>query len=90
MTPEHLIPIEPAESVRELCDALALEIPTRHSVTWLELVAFRDTRTPHDGRRLAFALRHVLKREDLARKVEALTGPPPGVLADLYRGERSE
>ena len=36
-----------------------------------------ETRTPHDGRRLANALRHVLKRPDLAGEVEALLPPVP-------------
>jgi hypothetical protein len=72
MTPRHLVPIEPAEPVRELCDDIALALPDRHSITWLELVAFRDTRTAHDARRLAKALRHVAGREDLAAQVEAL------------------
>ena len=72
MTPRHLVPIEPAEAVRDICDAIALELPERHSITWLELVAFRETRTPHDASRLVNALRHVVKREDLAAQVEAL------------------
>jgi hypothetical protein len=72
MTPRHLVPIEPVETVRDVCDAIALELPERHSITWLELVAFRATRTPHDCRRLANALRHVVEREDLAAQVEAL------------------
>ena len=40
----------------------------------MELAAFRDTRTPHDARRLANALRHVMKRPDLADEIEALAG----------------
>jgi hypothetical protein len=40
--------------------------------TLAELRAFRETRTPHDGRRLAFALRNVAKRAELADQVEAL------------------
>jgi hypothetical protein len=72
MTPRHLVPIEPAEAVRALCDDIALELPDRHSIMWLELSAFRETRTPHDARRLASALRHIAAREDLAGRVEGL------------------
>lgn len=40
----------------------------------LELQAFEETRTVHDGRRLAKALRHVIDRPDLARMVSDLIG----------------
>src|SRR5690606_24230801 len=76
-TPGHLIPIEPAAAVHALCDRIAGELPRgaygalAHSAYGVEaeLNAWRQTRTPWDGRRLANALRHVLKREDLAREV---------------------
>lgn len=70
MTPEHLVPIEPAEAVQAVCDAVAPEVSSYG--TRLELQAFRETRTPHDCRRLVNALRNVLGREDLAAQVEAL------------------
>jgi hypothetical protein len=58
--------------VDTICEDIAMELPDHHSITWLELLAFRETRTPHDARRLANALRHRVKREDLAAKVEGL------------------
>ena len=70
--PDHLQPIEPAAAIHALIDRIATEIPASEYTIELELLAFRETCTPHDGRRLANALRHVLKRPDLARKVEAL------------------
>jgi hypothetical protein len=70
--PDHLQPIEPASAVNALIDRLATEIPASAYVIEMELLAFHETRTPHDGRRLANALRHVLKRPDLAREVETL------------------
>jgi hypothetical protein len=85
MPPDHLIPIEPAAAVHELCDRIAAMLPqgaygvVAYSAYGVEaeLNAWRVSRTPWDGRRLANALRHVLKREDLAREVEALLPPPP-------------
>ena len=70
--PHHLRPIEPAEAVEALCDRLAADIHVASFGVGLELRAFRETRTPHDGRRLINALRHVLGRADLANLVEAL------------------
>ena len=52
-------------------DRLATEIPAAEYTIAAELQAFRETCTPHDGRRLANALRHVLGRPDLAAEVEA-------------------
>ena len=74
MTPDHLTPIEPASAVHELCARLAPQIPAHTYGVVAEFTAFMETRTPHDGRRLANALRHVLKRPDLAGEVEALLG----------------
>ena len=75
-TPDHLKPIEPASAVEALCERLATEIPAHHYTVVEEFHAFRETCTPHDGRRLANALRHVLKRPDLAAEVEALLARP--------------
>lgn len=66
------VPIEPASAVETLCERLAFEVPANQYGIAEELLAFRETRTPHDSCRLANALRHVLKRPDLAREVEAL------------------
>jgi hypothetical protein len=41
------------------------------------LNAFRATALPWDGRSLAYALRYVLERPDLAAEVEALLPPLP-------------
>ena len=76
-TPDHLKPIEPASAVQALCDRIAPEIPADAYGVVAEFSAFLETRTPHDGRRLANALRHVLKRPDLAGEVEALLPPVP-------------
>ena len=77
-TPDHLTPIEPASAVHELCDRPAAQIPVRgYYGVMAELSAFRDTRAPWDGRRVANALRHVLKRSDLAAEVEGLLPPLP-------------
>jgi|EndMetStandDraft_4_1072995.scaffolds.fasta_scaffold4072381_1 hypothetical protein len=70
--PDHLRPIEPAETVHALCDRIGAALPNRHSITWLELEAFRETRAPHDARRLANALRHITNQQDLADEVLAL------------------
>ena len=77
MPPNHLTPIEPAAAVEALIERLAVVIPASHYTMAMELLAFRETRTPHDGRRLANALRHGLKRPDLAAEVEALLPPHP-------------
>ena len=71
-TPRHLVPIEPAATVRDLCERIAVGIPDGAITVMMELVAFRDSRTPHDANRLIRALRHVAGREDLAAQVEAL------------------
>ena len=76
-TPDHLKPIEPASAVEAVCERIAPEIPAHAYGVVAELSAFLETRTPHDGRRLANALRHVLKRPDLAGEVEALLPPVP-------------
>ena len=70
--PDHLQPIELASAVQALCDRIATEIPAHQYGVAAEFYAFLETRAPHDGRRLANALRHVLKRPDLAAEVEAL------------------
>lgn len=76
--PDHLTPIEPAAAVEALCRRLAVVIPASHYTIAQELLAFRATRTPHDARRLANALRHALKRPDLAAEVEALLAEKAG------------
>lgn len=55
-----------------LCDRLATEISASEHHVAMEMEAFRETRTPHDAQRLANALRHVLRRPDLAAEVEAM------------------
>jgi hypothetical protein len=82
-TPDHLKPIEPASAVHELCARLATEIPANAYGVVAEFNAFMETRTPHDGRRLANALRHVLKRPDLADQVEALLPLPEAAVAEV-------
>ena len=72
MTPRHLVPLEPADTIRALCDRIGAHIPDNGITVMLELAAFRDTRTPHDACRLIRALRHVAGREDLAAEIEAL------------------
>lgn len=76
-TPDHLKPIEPDSAVEELCERLAPEIPAHAYGVVAEFSAFMETRTPHDGRRLANALRHVLQRPDFAAEVEALLPQVP-------------
>jgi hypothetical protein len=91
MTPGHLTPIEPAGAVEALCQRLATEIPAWAHTVVEEFNAFRETRTLHDGRRLANALRHILKRPDLAAEVEALLPPvpPPPDLAGVLQMQPS-
>ena len=72
MTPRHLVPLEPAETICALCDRIAVEIPDGNITAMMELAAFRDTRTTHDANRLIRALRHVAGREDLAKQVASL------------------
>jgi hypothetical protein len=69
--PPHLVPL-PAEEVHKLCDAIADELDPLSFGTVLELRAAQKTRTPHDLRRLAFALRFVMRRGDLADQIETL------------------
>ena len=69
---DHLKPIEPAATVHALCDRLATEVPASEYTIAAELLAFRETCTPWDGKRLANALRHAGKRPDLAEQVEEL------------------
>jgi hypothetical protein len=86
--PDHLKPIEPAAAVEALCQRLATEIPANAYAVVAELTAFLETRTPHDGRRLANALRFVLKRSDLADEVEPCCRPcrPRPTLQACSRG----
>jgi hypothetical protein len=84
MTPEdylppHLHPM-PKEKVHALCARITEAVDTSDVVMTfgmtLEIGAFRETCTPHDGRRVANALRHCLNRDDLADEVEALIPKP--------------
>lgn len=70
-TAEHLKPIEPAAAVYDVCQAIRRASVAQYGVL-LELQAFEETRTPHDGKRLANALLHVINRPDLAEMVETL------------------
>jgi len=64
----HLKPIEPAHVVADLCDKILAQ-PVPYHVR-LDAEAFRETCTPHDGRRLVNALRHPF--DVLAEEVEKL------------------
>jgi hypothetical protein len=46
------------------------EFPVLHLTLQLELRAFVESRSAHDGRRLATALRHVYGRPGLAQEIE--------------------
>jgi hypothetical protein len=71
--PDHLRQVEPAAAVYDVCQAIRRASVAQYGVL-LELQAFEETRTVHDGRRLANALRHVIDRPDLARMVSDLIG----------------
>ena len=70
--PDHLKPIEPAAAVHAVCERIATEAPGYQCAVAAAFYTFMVSRTPHDARRLANALRHALKRPDLAAEVEAL------------------
>ena len=72
---DHLKPIEPAATVYDLTQALRRATLGQYGLL-LELQAFEESRSPHDARRLANALRHVIDRPDLAGEVEALIDGP--------------
>lgn len=67
---DHLTPIEPESAVDAMCKKIAAAEMCH--TTSLELLAFRETRTPHDGRRLVKALRNVEKHTELADELEAI------------------
>lgn len=69
---DNLSPIDPESAVDAICRKIAAM--GLSYVTRLEMEAFRDTRTRHDGQRLANALRHAEKHTDLADELEALIG----------------
>jgi hypothetical protein len=75
--PDHQELIEPAVAAHAVCDRIAREIPGNQYGVAAEFYAFMETRAPHDGRRLANVLRHVLGRPDLATDVEALLPTAP-------------
>lgn len=74
--PDHLRRVGPAAAVYELTQALRSVTVGQYGLL-LELEAFEETRTVHDGRRLANALLHVIDRRDLALQVSALIGDCP-------------
>jgi hypothetical protein len=68
-TAEHLRQL-PEEVVAELTAAIISEVPHMPYTLGLELQAFAESRTVHDARRLAKALRHAYGRPGLAQEVE--------------------
>ena len=66
----HLKEISYTRELHELCGRIRAAQPSIN--TFLELEAFIATRTPHDARRLANALRHVEHRQDLAANLETI------------------
>jgi hypothetical protein len=64
--PDHLRQL-PESVVGHLAAAVLSEFPVLHFGLGLELRAFIETRTVHDGRRLANALRHYYGRPGLAQ-----------------------
>ena len=74
-TPD-LRPIEPRAAVYDLCQAIRRASVAQYGVL-LELEAFEETRTVHDGRRLANALRHVTGLPELSLMVSELIGDCP-------------
>jgi hypothetical protein len=74
--PDHLRPIEPAAAVYKVTQELRRFTVGQYGLL-LELQAFEETRTVHDGRRLANALLHVIERRDLSLMVSALIGDCP-------------
>jgi hypothetical protein len=89
MTPRHLVPLD-AAAVSRVCDDVLAEVPAEAVNVMLELVAFRDTRTPHDCRRLANALRYSINRDDLADAVLGLLDEPKSGVLHQLKEERSE
>jgi hypothetical protein len=70
-TPDHLRQL-PADDVARVVSIIRSEVP-RAVMSYglaLEVEAFAETRTVHDGRRLANALRHAYGRPGLAAEVE--------------------
>lgn len=67
--PAHLRQL-PESVVGHLAAIVLSEFPVLHFTLRLELRAFIETRTVHDGRRLANALRHYYGRPGLAQEVE--------------------
>lgn len=67
--PDHLRQL-PQEIVAELVAIIISEFPHMPHTLSLELRAFVETRTIHDARRLANALRHYFGRPGLACEIE--------------------
>jgi hypothetical protein len=68
-TPEHLRQL-PEEVVAELTATIISEVPHMPRTLGLELQAFAESRTVHDARRVARALRHAYGRPGLAQEIE--------------------
>jgi hypothetical protein len=67
--PPHLRQL-PEEEVARLVSIIVSEMPAMPYMLGLELRAFAETRTVHDARRVANALRHAFGRPGLAQEIE--------------------
>ena len=67
--PDHLRQL-PEAVVGHLAAIIMSEFPVLHLTLRLELRAFVESRTLHDAKRLANALRHVYGRPGLAQETE--------------------
>jgi hypothetical protein len=68
-TPEHLRQL-PEDIVAGLVSVVLSEMPCMPHTLGLELKAFTETRTVHDARRVANALRHAYGQPGLAQEIE--------------------
>jgi hypothetical protein len=69
--PDHLRQL-PEDAVAEVVAVIVSNIPCMPHTLGLELQAFAETRTVHDARRVANALRHYHGQAGLAAEVEDL------------------
>jgi hypothetical protein len=69
--PDHLRQID-AEGVARVVAIIISNMPCMPHILGLELQAFAETRTVHDARRVANALRHYRGQAGLAAEVEDL------------------
>jgi hypothetical protein len=60
----------PEAAVAEVVAIIISELPRMPTTLGQELQAFAESRSVHDGRRVANALRHYHGREGLAKEVE--------------------